>query len=79
MRDGIGQEVLSWNRSPHHWDITHHWDILLTRSPNDWEEDRILNLLSLLTDLDVDVHPEGEDKIVWSIDSRGIFSVKCRC
>jgi len=33
-----------------------------------------INLLSLLAYLDVDVHPEGEDKILWSLDSRGIFS-----
>ena len=25
------------------------------------------------------VHPEGEDKIVWSLDSRGIFAVKSLC
>jgi len=27
----------------------------------------------------VDVHPEGENKIVWSLDSRGIFFVKSFC
>ena len=36
-------------------------------------------MLSLLAELNVDVHLVGEDKIVWSLDSRGIFSVKNVC
>ena len=46
---------------------------------NDWEEESILDLLSLLADLDVDIHTEGEDKIIWSIESKGTFSVKSLC
>jgi len=64
---------LSWNGSEHFWNIT------FTRSPNDWEEESILDLLSLLTDSNVNVHPDVEDQIVWSLDSRGIFSVKSVC
>ena len=67
------QEILSWNGSEHFWNIT------FTRSPNDWEEESILDLLSLLADSKVNVHPGGEDQIVWSLDSRGIFSVKSVC
>ena len=67
------QEILSWNGSVHFWNIT------FTGSPNDWEEENILNLLSLLTELKVDVHSVGENQIVWSLDSRGIFSVKSVC
>ena len=70
LKEATVQEILSWNGNVHFWDIT------FTRSPNDWEEDNILNLLSLLAELKVDVHLEGEDKIVWSLDSRGIFSVR---
>jgi len=70
LRDATVQEVLSWNENQHYWDIT------FTRILNDWEEESILNLLSLLPDLNVDVHLESEDKIVWSHGSRGIFSVK---
>ena len=73
LTDATVQKVLSWNRSLHYWDIT------FTRCPNDWGEESILNLLSLFADLDVNVHPEGEDKIVWSLDSRWIFSVKSLC
>jgi len=73
MRDTTEQEVLSWNGSQHFWDIT------FTRSPNDSEEEGILNLLSLLADLNVHVHSKGEYKVVWSLDSRGICSVKSLC
>ena len=33
----------------------------------------------LLVDLDVDVHSEGEDKIIWYIDFEGTFSVRSLC
>jgi len=62
LRVATVQEILSWNGNVHFWDIT------FTRSPNDWEEESILNLLSLLVDLNVDVHPQAEDKIAWSLD-----------
>jgi len=52
------QEILSWNRNVHFWNIT------FTRSPNDWKEEIILNLLSLLAELKVDVHPVGTEQIV---------------
>ena len=44
-----------------------------------WEEEGILSLLSLLADLDVDVHAEGEVKINRSLESNGTFSIKSLC
>jgi len=72
-KEATVQEILSWNGSEHFWNIT------FTRSPNDWEEESILDLLSLLADSNVNVHPDVVDQIVWSLDSRGIFSVKSVC
>jgi len=43
------------------------------------EEEGILSLLSLLVDLDVDVHVKGEAKIIWSPQSNGTFSIKSLC
>ena len=63
LKNATVQGILSWNGNVHFWNIT------FTRSPNDWKEECILNLLTLLADLKVDVHPEGEDKIVWSLSS----------
>ena len=60
------QEVLSRNESLGYY---------FYKKP-DWREESILNLPSLLADLNVDVHLDGEDKIVWSLDSRWIFYVK---
>ena len=63
-------EVLSWNGGEYHWNIT------FARRLNDWEEEIILSLLSLPSlpgDLDMDVHFEGEDKIIWSLDSKRTF------
>jgi len=54
-------------------------NISSTRSSNDWEEESILNLLSLLADLDGVVHAEGEDKIIWYLESKGTFFVKSLC
>ena len=71
LRDAIVHDVSSWSRS--------YWDITFTRSPNDWEEESIISLLSLLADLYVDGHPEGEDKIIWSRNSSGMFSIKSLC
>jgi len=42
----------------------HHWDNTFIKSHNGWEEESILNLLSLLAYLDVEVHHEGDDNIV---------------
>ena len=66
-------DVYSWNG------IRHHRDITFTRSPNDWEEERIISLLSFLADLYAVGLPEGDDKIIWSLTSCGIFSVKHLC
>jgi len=40
---------------------------------NDWEEEHILCLLYLHEDFDVDVHAEGQDKIIWYLESKGTF------
>ena len=60
-------DVYSWNGTQHHWDIT------FTRSPNDWEEDSIVSLLSSLADWNAVGLLEGDDKIIWSLTSSGIF------
>ena len=39
------------------------------RSPNDWEEESVLNLLALLAN--TKVAPVGDDKIIWPHDSKG--------
>jgi len=66
-------DISSWNGSQHHWGIT------FARSSNDWKEESIISLLSLLVELYVNAHPEGEDKIIWSLNSSGIFAVKSLC
>jgi len=72
-RDATVHELLSWNWGQSQWNIT------FIRRLNDWEEESILSLLSLLADLDVDVHAEGEDKIILSLESKGTFFVKSLC
>ena len=66
-------DVYSWNGTQHHWDIT------FTRSSNDREEESIISLLSFLAYLYAVGIPEGDDMIMWSLNSSGIFSVKSRC
>ena len=73
LKDATVHDVYSWNGTQHYWDIT------FTRSPNDWEEDSIISLLSFLADWNADGLPEGDDKIIWSLTSNGIFSVKSLC
>ena len=65
--------VYLWNGTQRHWDFT------FTRSLNDWEEDSIISLLSFLADWNAVGLPEGDDKIIWSLTSSGIFSVKSLC
>ena len=43
------------------------------------EEDSIISLLSFLEDWDAVGLPEGDDKIIWSLSSSGVFSVKGLC
>jgi len=33
----------------------------------------------LASSLEVDVHAKGENKIIWSLESRGTFSIKSLC
>ena len=47
------------------------------RSLNDWEEDNISNLLALLAGKEV--VPQGNDDIVWPLNSKGSFSFKSFC
>jgi len=73
LRNATAQEVLSWNGGQYHWDIT------FTRSLNEWEEEIILRLLTLLAYSDVVVQSEGNDKRRWSRDPNGTFFVKSLC
>jgi len=73
LRDAMVHDVSSWNGTRHHWDIS------FTKSLNDWEEESIISLLALLADLYADGLPEGDDKIIWSLNSSRIFSVKSLC
>jgi len=50
--------IYSWNG------IQHHWDISFTRGPNDWKEESITSLLSLLANLYAVGLPEDDDKII---------------
>jgi len=73
LRNATMQEVLSWNGGQYRWEIT------FTRSPNDWEEESILSLLSLLANSGVNVQFEGNDMIMWSLHPNGTFSIKNLC
>ena len=64
-------KAVSWNGDISHWNFT------FVRSLNDWEEDSICNLLAVLAgkkDLS-----QGNDEIVWPLNSKGSFSVKSFC
>jgi len=64
-------DEVSWNANVYHWNLT------FVRSLNDWEEDSICSLLALLASKEV--LPQGNDVIVWPLDSKGSFSVKSFC
>jgi len=38
-----------------------HWNLSLVRSPNDWEEEGVCNLLAKLAALEV--RPQGDDEL----------------
>jgi len=42
FKDATVQQVASWNGDQN------HWNIIFLRSPNDWEEESVLNLFALL-------------------------------
>ena len=73
LRDARVHDIYSWNGTQHHWDIT------FARSPNDWEEDSIISLLSFVVYWNAVGLPEGDDKTIWSLTSSGIFPVKSLC
>jgi len=73
LRDSMVHDFYLWYGTQYHWDIT------FTRSPNDWKEESIISLLTLLADLYAVGFLEGDDKIIWSLHSSGLFSVKSLC
>ena len=58
----------SWNGDQN------HWSIIFLRSPNDWKEESVLNLLALLAN--TKIAPVGNDKIILPHDSKGNFIIK---
>ena len=54
-----------------------HRNWTFVRSFNDWEEDSICSLLALLANKQV--LPQGNDEIVWPLNSKGSFTVKSFC
>jgi len=46
-KDGTVHQMLSWNGEQIHWDLS------LVRSPNDWEEESVCNLLAKLDAMEV--------------------------
>ena len=56
LKDATVQQVVSWNSHQN------HWNIIFLRSPNEWEEESVLNLLALLPN--PKVASMGDDKIM---------------
>jgi len=67
-KDASVQHVVSWNGDQCHWNIS------FSRSPNDWEEEKVLDLLALL--VNITVVQVGEDRMIWPHDSKGDFTIK---
>ena len=67
-KDASVQQVVSWNGDQYHWNIS------FSRSPNDWEEEKVLDLLALLAN--ISVVQVGEDKMIWPHDAKGDFTIK---
>ena len=61
FKDATVQQAVSWNGDENHWNIT------FLRSPNDLEEESVLNLLALLAN--TKAAPMGDDKIFRPHDS----------
>jgi len=51
-----------------------HWNITFLRSPNDWEEESVLNLLVLLANTKVAL--VDDDKFIWPHGSKAKFTIK---
>jgi len=50
------------------------------RSPNDWEEENVCNLLTNLAATEVKPHSNDElDELVWPHDPKGAFNIKRFC
>jgi len=56
---------------------TSYWDISFSRSPNEWEEDNVCDLLATLAK--INVLPEGIDNIVWPCMPKSIVSIESFC
>jgi len=53
-----------------------YWNTIFSRSPNDWEEESLLNLLALLANTKVaPAGNESNDMIIGSHDSKGKFTI----
>ena len=65
------KEVVSWNG-----DVS-HWDLIFVRSLNDWQEDSVCNLLTVLANKNV--LSQNNDEIVWPFNFKGSFTVKSFC
>ena len=64
-------QMLSWNGKQIHWDLS------LARSPNDWEEESVCNLLAELAT--IEVRPQGDDELAWPHDPKRSFSINSYC
>jgi len=71
LMNAMVREVVSWNGDICHWNLT------FVRSRNDWEEDSICSLLALFAG--EEVFPQGNDDIVWPLNSKDSFSFKSFC
>ena len=67
-KDASVKQVVSWNGDQYHWNIS------FSRSPNDWEEEKVLDLLALLAN--ISVVQVGEDRMIWPHDAKGDFTIK---
>jgi len=68
FKDATVKHVVSWNGDQS------HWNIIFSRSPNDWEEERVLNLLPLLANTKVAL--VRDDMILWPYDSKRKLTIK---
>ena len=71
FKDATIQEVVYRNCN------TGHWNLTFMRTLSDWKEDSICSLLALLAG--TWVLSQGNDEIVWPLNSKGSFTVKSCC
>ena len=71
FKDATVYQMLSWNGEQIHWNLS------LVRSPNDWEEESVCNLLANLAS--VEIRSQESDELVWPHDPKGSFSIRSFC